>query len=501
MHIRPLLIATFGTLFLFLFAFGCTKFDTTKLGSDLIPVVDNINTFADTVVINSSQGYFDDSTVVYPSENHALGKINNDPLFGKTEANIFFQLKPNVYPYRFGNAGDTLIAADSVILTLSYRGSWGDTLLPQQLEVREIVDDNFRDSVNKARDVKYKPALGALLGAITVVPKDLNSTVYFAHGKDSAKNQIRIKLSNSFRDYLFSRDTSASNFITNAFRNDSLYRRSFNGLGVTAVGSTGNAIMYINISEAATRLEMHFRKKNSGTGVIDTVYNALYLSPGNNFNIAPSATANNIIRDRTGTPSNTPSVNEHYLQTSPGTFVNLSIPGLSGMPNRIIHRAQITIEQVPDNPVTDAIFTVPPFMYLDLKDTGSTNPQKFKAVYFDLNPSILYDPDFKNGFPYFPRGGVVDFNYFGGVPKTKPGPSGQVTYYDFNITRYIQQLVTKQTTNYAMRLWPAYSIVYPQYSNTVIPYNNPIAYGRVKIGSGSNPNFKMRLVIIYSNIQ
>lgn len=498
MHKTLLPIALAGTFFVFIINGGCTKLDTTKLGGDLLPVVDNINTFADTILINSTQGYFNDTTEVLPTENHALGRINNDPLFGKTEANIFFQVKPRTYPFYFGNAGDTLIAADSVVLCMSYKGSWGDTLLPQQLEVREIVDANFRDSVNTRRDVNYQPATGALLGSISIVPKDIDDTVRFAHGKDSSVNQIRIKLSDAFRDYLFSRDSSSTNTSTNAFKSDSLFRRSFNGFAVKAVGAASNSIMYINLSEAATRLEVHFRKKTTGTGKVDTVYNALFVSPGNNINIAASGTANNIIRSRAGTPSNTPSLTEHYLQTSPGTYVNLSIPALTGMPNRIIHRAQISIEQVPDNPVTDAVFTVPPFMYLDLKDTSNT-PPTWKPIYFDLNPSNLYDPDFKNGYPYFPT--TIDFNYFGGAAKTKTGPVGQIKYYDFNITRYIQQLVTKHTPNYTMRLWPAYNISYPQYRPLVIPFRNPVAYGRIKIGSGSNPDYKMRLIIIYSNIQ
>ena len=68
---------------------GCTKLDTTTLGSDLIPVVDNINTFADTFNVVTSQGYFVDSSHVSRDDYNALGNISNDPLFGKTNANVF----------------------------------------------------------------------------------------------------------------------------------------------------------------------------------------------------------------------------------------------------------------------------------------------------------------------------------------------------------------------------------------------------------------------------
>ncbi len=39
---------------------GCTKLDTTTLGGDLIPIVDNVNTFADTLDITATQGIFAD---------------------------------------------------------------------------------------------------------------------------------------------------------------------------------------------------------------------------------------------------------------------------------------------------------------------------------------------------------------------------------------------------------------------------------------------------------
>ena len=263
MHKRFLPIALAGAFFVFIINWSCTKLDTTTLGSDLIPAVDNIHTFSETLSINSTQGYFNDTTEVLPTENHALGKINNDPLFGTTEANMFFQVKPRSYPYFFGNAGDTLIAADSVVLCLSYKGAWGDSNAVQKLEVREIVDDNFRDSVYSARNVNYQAMTGSLLGSINVAPKDLATKVYFANGKDSSTNQVRIKLSNAFRDFLFSRDTLSSN--SNAFKNDSLFRRSFNGFAVKAIDTSGNALMYISLADAATRLEVHFRKKTAGT--------------------------------------------------------------------------------------------------------------------------------------------------------------------------------------------------------------------------------------------
>ena len=143
----------------------------------------------------------------------------------------------------------------------------------------------------------------------------------------------------------------------------------------------------------------------------------------------------------------------------------------------------------------------PGFLYTDLIDTGVN---KWKPIYFDLNPSAFYDPDYKlPGYPFFPSGGNVDISYYGGISKTRTATMGQQVFYNINISRYIQQLVTKHSTNYKIRLFPAHGFTYPQYSSISIPYLNPIAYGRVKVGGGNNanPEYRMRLRIIYSKLK
>src|SRR5690606_20809491 len=230
--------------------------------------------------------------------------------------------------------------------------------------------------------------------------------------------------------------------------------------------------------DANTRLEIHYRSKN---GVIDTTYKSfVFNSNSMGFN-SPSGSANFIERDYSGTSVLSGSTQEHYLQTSPGTAVNIKLLGLNTIPNRIVHRASIIIEQTPDPTTVDAGFGVPAYLYLDIKDTSAgmvTN--KWKPLYFDLNPSTVYYPDF-NGPIYYPSGGVDQF-YFGGAPRKR----ADRRYYDINITRYVQKILTDQTPNYELRLFPAYTIRYPQYSESFITYDNPPAFGRITIGSGAN---------------
>lgn len=506
MQKRILPLAITAVTLISLIGWNCTKLDTTDIGSDLLPAVDNVHTFADTLTINTTQGFFNDSTIVGKFDDHAVGCINNDPLFGRTTANVYMQLKPPFYPYYFGNPGDTItgpgLGLDSVVLCLKYTGFWGDSLLPVGLEVREVNDGIFRDSVFTLNSTAYKPnVFGTVLGTANIDVRTMGNYIKYNNGRDSVNNQIRIKLPTAWASALFSRDSIKSNPANNAFYSDSVYRSFYNGLALVSTG-VGNGLMYVSLSDTATKLEVHYRKRNGGK--IDSVYSALRLNPSRAVTVANapvSSTSNYIERNRAGYPvaSNT-DPNVHYLQTAPGSYINLNIPGLATLSNRIIHRAEIIVEQVPSVPADplDEKFSAPSFLYLDLKDTGTTS--KWKPVYFDLNTSEVYDPDFKTSLQYIP--GQIDFQYYGGYRRSKPDPltGGQIKYYNFNISRYVQQIVTEHTRSYDIRLYAPFNLNYPQYSTALIPYGNNVAAGRIRIGSGSNPNYRLKLRIVYSKI-
>ncbi|MFM6926059.1 MAG: DUF4270 family protein [Ferruginibacter sp.] len=499
-RILPLAI-TAVTLFS-LIGLNCTKLDTTDIGSDLLPAVDNVHTFADTLTIISTQSSIFDTAVIGRSEDYAVGSINNDPLFGRTTANIYMQLKPPFYPYYWGNSGDTIVGLDSVVLCLKYAGFWGDSSLPVGLQVREVADAVFRDSVYNNNKTSYKPTgIGAVLGNANVDVRSMANYIKYNNGRDSVNNQIRIRITNNaWAAALFGRDSIKANSGNNAFYSDSVYRNFYNGIAVLTTG-IGNGLLYASLSDTATKIEVHYRRKNGGK--TDSVYSSLRLNP--NFSItaanAPiSNTSNYIQRDRAGFPVSTntdPTV--HYLQTSPGSFIKLNIPALATLSNRIVHRAEIIVEQVPDDPILDEKLSAPNFLYLDLKDTGTTD--KWKPIYYDLNTAEAYDPDYKTAIPYIAS--QINFQYYGGYRRTKTDPlnAGKtIKYYNFNITRYVQQIVTDHTRSYDMRIFAPFSFNYPQYSTTFIPYGNNIAFGRVKIGSGSNPNYRMKLRIVYSKL-
>ena len=506
---------------------SCTKLDTTSQGNDVL-VIDNINTFADTLsnfpfpAINVTQGFFtNDSTIVAKNENYAIGKISNDPQFGKTDAAIYVQFKPTFYPYYFGNAGDTVkkgtignaspnAGFDSAFICLSYKGAWGDTLFagsqPQTFEVHKFSSNEFRFNTDTIRKLSYQPFFtsSTLWGTATITPQSIARFHKQNKGiiKDSVNNQIRIKLDSTLVAALYYGQDSTAFTVpggNNGFFNDSLFRERFNGFAITSTGG-GNTIYYVNIAEAKSRLEFHFHKTKAG--VRDTVVQSFQMYPNQIGNIRTSSSNNYIKRDYTGAALNTPSAEHVYIQAAPGTFANIKIPGLTGYSNRIVHRAFLIVEQDPSATSLDNIYTPPPYLYLDLKSNVASTPQQFKPIYFDLS-NQPYNPDALTSPNYFPTSNI-DVANFGGFALKRFDAIGLPFYrYEFNITRYVQHIVSNGFFNYDLRLYCPYNIFYPQYTGTkfLIPFRNPLAVGRVRVGTGTNSNnHKMKLVVIYSKI-
>lgn len=476
-----------ATAFFLLLNWSCTKIDTTQLGADLLPAVDNVTTFASELQVNGVQGNLVDTPKISRLDNHVLGSINNDPIFGKTAANIYFQLKPLFFPYYYGTSKDTITDLDSAVLCLSFKKFFGDSTIPQHFSVYALNSNtSFIDSVTYKIDFKPDQPLGTLLGETTVLPTDLKNYIFFNHGKDSIHNQIRIKLTPAFVTFLSGIDSSANG----AYHSDSLYKIINKGFAVVADKSFGgNGLFYISLNDTATRLEIFHRTKNA---VIDTSFSRFTISTGSSF--SPSASANFVGRDFSGSELLTPDAHALYVLSAPGTSAELTIPGLDTFKNSIIHRAELILEQVPGDLQTDQYLTAPPYLYVDLIDTAAV--RSYKPVFYDLSPTTFYDPN--STVSFFPTGGI-NFSYYGGFVNTKIDPfSGrQISYYTFNLTRYIQNMLTKHSTNYKLRLTAPYSLHYYGYN---IAYSNPIAYGRIKIGNGDNAHYKLRMRIVYSKL-
>ena len=197
-----------------------------------------------------------------------------------------------------------------------------------------------------AYSVSSKIATSGLLGSKVVNIATFNDSVNY--GFEKASNQIRIKLSAAFANrFMQQYDSSAGN----AYQNDFLFRQNFKGFAVSpAAGSTGNALVRINLLDTNTKLALFYNYKIPNSANRSAGVSYFRFSTGSATSTVPySGNANYIKRDYNASKlmSNISDANKNdsllFLQTSPGTFATIKIPGLSNLQNAIIHRAELGI--------------------------------------------------------------------------------------------------------------------------------------------------------------
>ncbi len=471
----------------FIFVFNsCTKIDTTDLGGELIPAVDNVSTFDTTLAVETDNLFLPDSTRMLYSEDHALG-VFTDPAFGKTTANIYFAISaPSYGTYPFV-VKDSIIQIDSVVLQLAYSGvTYGDSTVQETYSVQEInptiqlypgrVDGYRLDTLSSTGGFPtianlsspFTQTLTALRGEKVIVPKDGDTT--------RVSNVMRIPLSTTFGTRLANYDT------TNAYKNDSVFRSLFNGFAIKAVSGTGaGALAYFSPSSTDTKMTVYYKQKKLGSvGVIDTARV--------DFPVAAYSNANSVTRNPSGGyPANIANANPNdpllYIQSTPGSYATLKIPGLKGLNNRVIHRAELIVERETATIPANETFVPPAYLFLDAM--GSVKPD-----------SILAIPN----YDFRAESGGYNIGEFGGFLQND--------IYNFNLTRYVQGIVTRHEPVLTLRLNSVfYPILYyrdPQFGLSPYGFNlsTKIGFGRVVVKGGSyaDPTKRLRLRIIYSKI-
>jgi len=453
--------------FLSILIISCTKIATTDIGSDLIPPADGVIT-KDTVleVKTKNAGY--DTAYVGISDDHMLGYVN-DALFGKTTASVNFQVAPPSAPFSWGIPKNNIVL-DSVVLCIKYNGIWGDTLDPIKLHVYTIDPEVVFDddsAYNTARTFQKGKEISEFASGTTVYPyllDDVDTTKGFY--TEVATNQIRIRLNNAFGQQLIDYDSAT------VYKNDTTFYSYLRGLIVEPEQSSGHALLQVSLTDTSTRLAVYYHSVDG----IDTATRR--FTP----NVSSSASSNTIIRNYKDTeiPSyitnGSTSDDKVFMQTSPGTYATIDISALDTMRNVIVHRAEVLMYQIPDG------------------DKFLTPPNLFLSAYNDSGAfAIPYDVNIFNG-------AVSNLSQFGVAPRLKDDNY----YYSFDISRYVQGIVTRNEKRYNLVLTAPYNQYVYTNENFIyaVPISSPslnkVATGRILLGGGNNSQYKMRLHIVYS---
>jgi hypothetical protein len=471
--------------------FSCTRISTSELGIDFLSQ-DAIGTKDTILDVETETIVLEDSLRIYPTDQQVIGDITNDPIFGNTSASLFLQLKPSFYPFFIKGTKDSIVV-DSAVLILSYKGFYGDSSKPVKIYVNKI-DPATPLEVGKYYASNYANAYGIRKGVAVGNPKLFD----IASAKDSindrfenASNQIRLRLNQSVANELLK--TYDSNGV---YRNDTTFRNAFPGFAITTNSADNhNALIQLALLDSNTKLALYYSTSATGSVARDTLVTyfrfSYYAAQNANF-IQRNRAASEIASHLNGFAKDS----LVYVQTSPGTMVKIKVPGLKTFKNKIIHRAELIAEQVPDDArltTTDMFMTAPNFLFLGVYDTATKQlrsvPNDYQGV---MNPQALAQ--------------------FGGqkISKSLHGYSNVATY-NFNVSRYVQGLIARTDSLFDFRLYapvndsikfvqpyPYNKIQSTDYLSTSL--GNQAGIGRVRLGGGSHSKFRMRLRIYYTNL-
>lgn len=319
---------TFIILSLVALLWSCKK-EPDLLGLDLVPESDLLNhDFIDTITI---QAYTvrEDSVRTDELTTNLLGSIA-DPIFGTTTASIYTQFRLPSTHIDFG----TNPVVDSLILTLPYKGIYGDSMAVQNIKVYELSDTLSKDtSYYQFNTVNVN---NEVIGQATFIPNtwkfdSVNGVKIYPH--------MRIALTQAFANKILSADSLTLS------ANDK-FLRVFKGLYLTSEKATSpgtGSIMYLDLNNSQSLISMYYHN-STDTTKLQFVMNS-YCARFNNYNHYDYQGADPMLLEQFA--GNHTSGNEKlFLQAMGGAKIRLEFPYLNNLANKniAIHEAALILE-------------------------------------------------------------------------------------------------------------------------------------------------------------
>jgi hypothetical protein len=330
------------------------------LDSDLVPAVDNVNTFfSDTTSLKIVNVNFDSlhtsikdqqataqlSYIPYAYGSlHCLGDIVDDPIFGKTHAAIALQLKQQLTSLKFPT--DKLII-DSLVLQLPYVGFYGDKFKSTPLTYNVYRLPNAildKDTIYNSHTTAVDNTM--LLGSVTA---DL-ATIDTTRIENSVKvKALRIPLDTAFARQLVNLKSDVE------YKDYASFVTWLRGLYITSSNPTkGLGLATFAFSDASMKLYYRVYNGTDTTKQTSTYrYEPNYCSHYNEIN-----------RSFAGTPIasaiNTVNGNELYMQGDCGAALEMTIPHARQFAKTVINKATLQFSIIASgNALSDSVYAAP----------------------------------------------------------------------------------------------------------------------------------------------
>ena len=406
----------FALLIMIISFVGC-KDDPDEIGLNLQPGKNRLNVFYSDTSSVRVYSVFEDSIKTNGISAAMFGSFY-DPVFGVTNSALCTQIRLSSVAIDFGENP----VLDSIILALEYTtinfsgdeiiSFYGDTSTLQTVHVYEISDSLALDSSYYSN--KTMPLLEPPIGTKTFTPAPKDS-IYVDTIKYKA--QLRIPLSEEFGNKILA--ATETNLSSNAE-----FLRFIKGLYLNPepVSAPGGGIMFFNLSANYTRLTLYYKNdENDSLNYNFTISDASarFINFSHDYNTATPEFLAQLSGD------STLGRDQFYLQPTAGVRAKIDFPHIKNWSGFVSNGDNVTAlvneaELILTNVDPDDDYLPPPTLALFSRTADG---------------GAGYLPDQSEGT-----------TYFGGTYDTETGQ------YSFRISRYIQSLISKDSTNYGLYL-------------------------------------------------
>ncbi|MBN8701991.1 MAG: DUF4270 domain-containing protein [Bacteroidetes bacterium] len=424
--------------FLLVIAFASCKDESSILGLDVQPEGDQLNVaIVDTTTLITYTEKLD--SISSSSVPYNLLGVYNDPAFGTSKASFAIQFQYAGANPDFG----TNPVLDSAVLCLTYDTAiLGNLSAQHTLQVYELQQRIYANQTYYSNQ-NFAVNSTDLANATTFSPKPLDSIAgWWSTAKEAP--HLRVKLSNTFGQNFLGNSSQMSD--TAAFFN------FFKGLQIKTSDnpSSGNgAVMSFFTNSSTTRIMLYYHNDTQDSLLFNLPFDAKTCARVNHFENDYSSTA--ILNQLS---DSTLGQNLCYIQAGSGLRVRIRQPYLRNLVNTTnlaINKAELIVK-------LDPSFANRPPRKLNIFVADSIG-QKFA---------------------------MIDQEYFIGSSLTGLYLSSQKEY-RFNITRHIQFLLDNPTVR--------------DYGYVFTPQLPESTVNRVVIGGGTNANYKLKLILTFTELK
>ncbi|MBE0661545.1 MAG: DUF4270 domain-containing protein [Bacteroidales bacterium] len=423
---------------------SCTK-DENKIGLDILPPGEELLlSYTDTItaVVYS---YREDSVRTDELSTSLLGSYF-DPVFGKTTASVFTEIRLSTVKLDFGEGA----VIDSLILKLAYQNVYGDSSTVQTFRVFELTENINIDSAYFSNQMSAYQA--SELGSVTMAPlidSILVDTVKVAP-------YLRIPLNQAMANKLLSADSTH-------FESNEKFVQFFKGLYITAdpVNMSGQgALLTYNLLSTASSLTAYYH--NNEKDSLQYTFSITSASARySHYEHYDYADADQLFRQQVIDGDTALGSEKVYLQALGGVRTYLRFPGLSTLGSQIGsgNRAMISVNEAQ--------------LIFNLQETSPavSPPSRIiigKNVDADGTTTVLADQ-------------IEGESYFGGFYESDS------LQYRFRLSRYVQQTLLKPDED--------------EFGLVLLIPNASFAPQRVILNGGASETGRIKLAITYTIVE